>query len=90
VLPAWWDRRWRLVIFIILFPIWFVPVISVLLFPEMPLVRSILYGVVLFLLIAVGFRAARAAKTFGLRFLVVMVIVASLAGLLLGFLSKLF
>jgi len=85
----WWDKNWRLVMFIILFPIWFVPIVSVLLFPEAPLITSILYGLVLSLFVAVGFRAARTAKTFGLRFLSIVVLLAVLTGLLLGFLSSL-
>jgi hypothetical protein len=42
------------------------------------------------LIVASGFKVARAAKTVGLRFVLVMVIVASLVGLLIGVLSKLF
>jgi hypothetical protein len=89
VLAMWWDRRWRLVVFVILLPIWLVPAVTVLLFSELSLVRSILYGVVFSLLVAVGFRVARTAKTFGLRVLVAMVVVASLTGLLIGFISRL-
>ena len=88
-MAVWWDRNWRLVIFIILFPMWFVPLASVLLFPEAPLIRSVLYGLVLSLFVAVGFRAARTAKTFGFRFLIVVVFLAVLAGLLIGALSSL-
>jgi len=90
VLAMWWDRKWPLVIFTILLPIWLVPVICVLLFPEVPLIRSVLYGVTFSLLVAMGFRAARIAKTVGLRFLIVVVIIASLLGLLIGILSKWF
>jgi hypothetical protein len=86
---VWWDRNWRLVIFIILLPMWFVPVASALLFPEAPLIRPVLYGLILSLFVAIGFRAARVAKTFGLRFLIVVVLLAVLAGLLIGFLSSL-
>jgi hypothetical protein len=78
-----------LVIFITFFPLWFVPVISVLVFPEVSLLRSVFYGVVFSLLVGVGFRAARIAKSVGWRLLVVVVIVTSLVGLLIGFLSKL-
>jgi len=85
----WWDRRWRLVVFIILLPIWLVPVVTLFLFPELSLVRSILYGVVFSLLVVVGFRVARTAKTVGLRVLVAVVVVASLIGLLIGFISRL-
>ena len=88
-MAAWWDRKWRLVIFIIMLPIWLVPVISLLLFPEVPLIRSVLYGVFFSLLIAIGFWTARIAKAVGLRLLIVMLIIASLIGLLIGLLSKL-
>jgi len=88
-LAMWWDRNWRLVIFIILFPVWFVTVVSVLLFPEAPLIRSVLYGLILSLFVAVGFRAARTAKRFGLRFLIIVVLFAVLTGLLIGVLSSL-
>jgi hypothetical protein len=88
-LVVWWDRNWRLVISIILFPIWSVPMVSVLLFPETPLIRSVLYGLILSLFIAIGFRAARTAKRFGLRFLIAVVLSAVLTGLLIGVLSNL-
>ena len=88
-LAMWWDRNWRLVIFTILFPMWFIPVISALLFPEAPLIKSVLYGLILSLFVAVGFRAARTAKRFGLRFLIIVVLFAVLTGLLIGVLSSL-
>jgi hypothetical protein len=86
---VWWDRNWRLAIFIILFPIWSAPMVSVLLFPETPLIRSVLYGLILSLFIAIGFRAAQTAKRVGLRFLIAVVLLAVLAGLLIGVLSSL-
>jgi hypothetical protein len=81
--------RIGLVAFIVLLPVWLVPVLSVLWCPELPLVRSFLYGAVFSLVIALGLRAVQVARTFGARFLVVLIIVASLAGLLIVFLSRL-
>jgi type III secretory pathway component EscS len=63
---------------------WFVPLVGALLFPETPLIRAVLYGLILSLFVAVDFRAARTVKKFRLRFLIVVVLLAVLAGLLIG------
>ena len=89
IMSTWWERRWRLVISIIVFPLWMTPVISLILFPQIPLIRSVLYGAIFSLLLAVGFRAAQVTKTFGLRFVIAIVLFAVFIGLLIGILSKL-
>ncbi len=56
---------------------------SALLFPEAPVIRSVLHGLTVSLFVAIGFRATRTAKTFGLRFLTAVALLAVLTGLLM-------
>jgi len=53
-MAKWLDRKWRLVIVAILLPILLVPIISVFLFPETPLIKSLLYGSVFSLFVALA------------------------------------
>jgi len=52
----WWDRKWQLILFAILLPILFVPIIGVLLFTEIPLLEFLFYGLVFSVIIAQIFR----------------------------------
>jgi hypothetical protein len=76
--------------FVIVLPIWLIPAICFLAFPDVLPVISFGLGLI-FALIDVGvFWAVRYAKIFGIRFVIALLITCSLAGLLLWFLSKLF
>ena len=89
VMAKWWDRNWRLVIPAILFPILLVPLISVFLFPETPLIMSLLYGAVSSLFVAWAFRFLRyILGWWGLRVVIIVVVVGVLLGLLLGFMFR--
>ena len=90
VMAKWWDRKWRLVISAILFPILLVPIISIFLFPETPLTMSLLYGAVSSLFVAWAFRILRyiLAVEWGLGVVILVVVVVSLLGLLLGFVFR--
>ncbi len=87
-MPKWWDRRWRLVIAASLLPILVVPTISVFLFPETPLIESLLYGVVSSLFALLAFRILQHVEWWGLRVVILVVVVGSLLGLLLGFVFR--
>jgi hypothetical protein len=86
---TWWERRWRLVIFIIVFPLWMTPVMSLILFPQVPLIRAALYGAIFTLFLAVGFRAAQVTKALGVQIVIAIVLIAVFTGLLIGILPKL-
>ncbi len=87
-MAKWWDRKWRLVIVAILLPILLVPIISVFLLPETPLIESLLYGVVFSLFVASAFRISQHIKWWGLRAVVLVTVGAALLGLLLGFVFR--
>jgi hypothetical protein len=87
-MAKWWDRKWRLVIAAILLPIMLVPIVSVFLFPETPLIVSLLYGMVFSLFVASAFRILQHIKWWGLRAVVLVMVGAALLGLLLGFVFK--
>ena len=84
-MAKWWDRRWRLVIVASLLPILLVPIISVILFPETPLIESLLYGAVFSLFVASAFRILQQIERLGLRVVILVVAGAALLVLLLGF-----
>jgi len=84
----WWDRRWRLVTAAILLPILVVPTIRVFLFPETPLIESLLYGAVSSLFVLLAFRILQHVEWWGLRVVILVVVVGSLLGLLLGFVFR--
>lgn len=84
----WWDRRWRLVIAAILLPVMLVPFISVFLFPETPLIESLLYGSVLSLSVAFAFRFLWLVERLGLRVVILGVVSGALLGLLLAFMLR--
>ena len=86
-MAKWWDRKWRLVIVAILLPILLVPIISVILFPETPLIASLLYGAALSLFVALAFRILQHIEWLGLRVVILVVSVALLV-LLLGFVFR--
>jgi hypothetical protein len=87
-MAKWWDRKWRLVIAAILLPIMLVPIVSVFLLPETPLIVSLLYGMVFSLFVASAFRILQHIKWWGLRAVVLVMVGAALLGLLLGFVFK--
>jgi len=84
-MAKWWDRRWRLVIVVILLPLLLVPLISVFLFPETPLIESLLYGSLFSLFVLFAFRILQHIELLGLRFVILVLVGAALLGLLLGF-----
>ena len=83
-----WTGKWPLVVLSLILPVLIVPIVSVLLYPEVPLTTPILVGVVISLFVAIGLRAIQGAKALGTRFFIAMVIIA-IFGLLLAVLSKL-
>jgi hypothetical protein len=85
-----WTGKWPLVILSLILPVLIVPLISVLIFPEVPLTTAILGGVIISLLAAIGLRLIQSTKAFGARFIVAVIVIAVLAGLLAGILPKLF
>ena len=87
-MAKWWERKWRLVLFIILLPILLVPIISVFSFPEIPLSNSILCGAVFSLFVALTFRILQQIERVGLRVVIFVVVGAALLGLLLGFVFR--
>jgi len=84
VMAKWWDRRWRLVIVVILLPLLVVPIISVILFPETPLTTALLYGLVLTFFVLWALKILGLIEFYGLRFigLVYACIVVALLGVL--------
>ena len=87
-MAKWWDRKWRLVIVATLLPILLVPIISVFLFPETPLTESLLYGAVSSLFVLLAFRILQHIEWWGLRVVILVVVVGALLGLLLGFVFR--
>jgi len=88
-MAKWLDRNWRLVIVAILLPILLALIISVFLFPETPLTKSLLYGSVFSLFVALAFKQLRTIEWWGLRtYILVMVGTALLSLLLLIFVSR--
>ena len=69
VMAKWWDRRWRLVIVVILLPLLLVPIISVILFPEKSLTESLLYGLVLTFFVLWALKILGLIEFWGLRFI---------------------
>ncbi len=84
-MAKWWDRRWRLVIAAMLLPILLVPTISLFLFPETPLTVSLLYGAGASLFVLLAFRILQHIEWWGLRVVILVVVVGALLGLLWGF-----
>lgn len=85
-----WTGKLPLVILSLILPVLIVPLIGVLLYPEVPLTTSILGGVLLSLFVAIGLRLIQSAKAFGARFVIAVIVIAILVGLLTGLLPKLF
>jgi hypothetical protein len=84
-----WTGKWPLIVLSLILPVLIVPLISVLLYPEIPFTTAVLGGVILSLLVAIGLRLIQSAKALGTRFVIAMVIVAVFVGLLTAVLSKL-
>lgn len=84
-MAKWWDRKWYLVLVAFLLPILLAPIISVFLFPEIPLTESLLYGLVLSFLVLWVFKILGQTEFWGLRSVVLAMVGAALIGLLLGF-----
>ena len=78
-----------MVILSLILPVLIVPLISVLLYPEIPLTTSILAGVILSLFVAIGLRLIQGAKALGARVVIAITIIAVFIGLLTGLLPKL-
>ena len=87
-MAKWWDRKWRLAIVATLLPILLVPIISVFLFPGKPLIESLLYGAVSSLFVLLAFRILQHIEWWGLRVVILVVVVGALLGLLLGFVFR--
>jgi len=84
-----WTGKLPLVILSLILPVLIVPLISVLLYPEIPLTTSILAGVILSLFVAIGLRLIQGAKALGARVVIAITIIAVFIGLLTGLLPKL-
>jgi hypothetical protein len=85
-----WTGKRSLVILSLVLPVLIVPLISVLIFPEVSITTALLGGVFLSLLAVLGLRLIQSAKAFGARFIVAVIVIAVLAGLLMGILPQLF
>jgi len=83
VMAKWLDRNWRLVIVAILLPILLVPIISLFLFPETPLTKSLLYGSVFSLFVTWAFLNLRLIESWGLRIIILVTVGTALLTLLL-------
>ena len=62
-----WTGKWPLVVLSLILPVLIVPIISVRLYPEVPLTTAVLGGVVLSLFVAIGLRLIQAVKALGKR-----------------------
>lgn len=85
-----WTGKLSLVVLSLILPVLIVPLVGVLLYPEIALTTSILSGVVISLFAAIGLRLIQSAKAFGPRFVIAVLVIAVLVGLLMGLLPKLF
>jgi len=85
MIAKWLDRNWRLVIVAILLPILLVPIISVFLFPETALTKSLLNGLVFSLFVAFAFLILRQIEQLGLRIVILVTVGTPLLTLLLIF-----
>jgi hypothetical protein len=83
-MAKWWDRKWRLVIAVILLPLLVVPVISLFLFPEMLIIESLLYGALISLLVALALRILQQIELLGLKVVILMLVGAALLALSLS------
>jgi Na+/glutamate symporter len=84
-----WTGKLPLVILCLILPVFIIPLISILLFPEVPFTTAILAGVILSLFVAIGLRLIQGAKVVGARFIIAVIVIAILIGLLAGILPKL-
>ncbi len=84
-----WTEKLPLVILSLFLPVLIVPLISILLYPEIPLTTSILAGAIFSLFVAIGLRFIQGAKAFGARFVIAIIVIAVVIGLLMGLLPKL-
>jgi len=84
VMEKWWNKRWRLVIVVILLPLLLVPIISVILFPETPLTTALLYGLVFTFFVLWALKILGLIEFWGFRFIVLVhaCIVVALLGVL--------
>ena len=83
VMAKWWHRRWRLVLVAFLLPILLVPLISIFLFPETPLTKSLLYGLVFSFFVLWAFLNLGLIEFWGLRFVILVMGGTALLSLLL-------
>ena len=84
-----WTGKWLLVVLGLILPVLIVPLVSMLLYPEVPLTTPILLGLIISLFVAIGLRAIQSAKALGTRFFIAIAIIAVFVGLLLAILFKL-
>ena len=82
-----WTGKRSIVILSLILPVLIVPLVSVLLFPQIPLTTSISAGFILSLFLAIGLRLIQGTKALGTRFIVAVAIIAVLC-LLIGILSN--
>lgn len=78
-----------LVVVSLVLPVVVVPLVCVLFFPEVSVVSAVLCGVVFSLFVAIVLRFIQGVKAFGARLFIAVIVIAVLAGLLLGLLPKL-
>ena len=84
-----WTGKWPLVVLGLILPVLIVPLVSMLLYPEVPLTTPILLGLIISLFVAIGLRTIQSAKALGTQFFVATAVVAVFIGLLLVILVKL-
>jgi len=87
-MTKWWDRKWRLVLFAILLPILLIPIIGVLLYPEIPLLEFLFYGLIFSIFVATTFRIIRTVEFLGLRIVILVLGGFTLVALLLVLVHK--
>ena len=72
MMDKWWDRKWKLVLFLILTPIILLPIIGVLFFPNTPLTVFVLNGLVSSIVIAQTFRMIKAVKILPIKIIILL------------------
>ena len=65
-----WTGKWPLIILSLILPVLIITIVSVLLYPEVPLTTPILVGVIISLFVAIGLRAIQGVKALGSRFFI--------------------
>jgi len=76
------------VLFAILLPILLIPIIGVLLYPEIPLLEFLFYGLIFSIFVATTFRIIRTVEFLGLRIVILVLGGFTLVALLLVLVHK--